>query len=119
MILIVNPRTAVQFLVEWYNFTHDARWPEGIEYDQKWPGDQKAIMEYLSWGQTERRKEVLLLDPYKYNGVDGRNVRHLYGPNKRSQQNDYDISRVLQDAGFHLQRDSRKKAEPRILENAF
>lgn len=114
-VFVLNPRAAPSFLDEWYNFTSDSRWKDGPEFNKRWPADQKALRELLQWGHSNRKSEVLLLDPYKYGGPDGLRIRHSYGRNKNSIENNYDISRLLQEAHARLNGNNRRKPSPRFV----
>lgn len=128
VIFVTNPHAAPKFLDEWYDMTNDPRWEDGKKMNLKWPGAQKAIQVMLQWGNKMRRREVMLLDPSKYNGPDGIYVRHLYGAAKHDKKKnaeeqmftewgDFDISAVLQDVHRMLQNIPTKNASPRFVQD--
>lgn len=122
VIFVINPRTAAPLLSEWYNFTNDPRW-EGKKYNRDWPQEQKALSEWLQWGNISRRKDVMMLDPSKYNGPEGRHIRHLYGFHKTFSSarsiamGDHDLSDVLTLAITRLRQGHHRRPDPQFVEN--
>jgi hypothetical protein len=83
VIFVLQPERARQFLLDWWNFAYD-EYPAGEEHNFKWPWEQWIVSKLLHMNKGGNyRKEVLLLDPSKYNGPNGVHIRHLYGNNKQ------------------------------------